>query len=161
MVDYLMVDFLLILVYLLLAEKHTVKGEQVGGAVAQYKLRRDVQPTGQPGVVHARVQRTRRHVEIGIGCQIGAVLRSGGVKIGRYKLYINHSRSIAKSTVTLTINMYSMPILRYTTWTSGTRMSALKRNIVQCTSSQTIVDEFRTIPFVNWLRDDVFCFFTG
>ena len=161
MVDYLMVNLLLILIHLLLAEKHTVKGEQVGGAVAQHKLRWNVEPAGQPRVVHARVQRARRHVEIGIGCQIGAVLRGGGVKIGRYKLYINHSRSIAKSTVTLTINMYSMPILRYTTGASGTRMPTLERNIVQRTRSHPIVDELRTIPFVNWLRDDVFCFFTG
>ena len=75
-----MVNLLLILIHLLLTEEHAREGEQAGGAVAQDKLRRDVQPTGQPGVVHARVQRTRRHVEIGIGCQIGAVLRGSSVE---------------------------------------------------------------------------------
>ena len=69
------VYYLLVLIHLLLAEKHAVKGEQAGGAVAQDKLRRDVQPTGKPRVVHARVQRTCRHVEIRVGGQIGTVLR--------------------------------------------------------------------------------------
>ena len=58
-------DSLLILIHLLLAEEHAREGEQAGGAVAQHKLRRNVEPTGQPRVVHARVQRTRRHVEAG------------------------------------------------------------------------------------------------
>ena len=58
--------YLLVLIYLLLAEKHAVKGEQAGGAVAQDKLRRVVQPTGKPRVIHARIQRTCRHVEIGM-----------------------------------------------------------------------------------------------
>ena len=78
-----MVDFLLILIHLLLAEEHAREGEQAGGAVAQHKLRRDVEPAGQPRVVHARVQRTRRHAEIWIGCQIGAVLSSSGVQAAR------------------------------------------------------------------------------
>ena len=75
--------FLLILIHLLLAEKHARKGEQAGGAVAQDKLRRNVQPAGQPRVVHARVQRTRRHAGIWIGGQIGAVLSSSGVQAAR------------------------------------------------------------------------------
>ena len=75
-----MVDFLLILRHLLLAEEHAREGEQAGGAVAQHKLRWNVEPAGQPRVVHARVQRTRRHVEIGGRGQIGAVLRGGSVE---------------------------------------------------------------------------------
>ena len=70
-----MVNLLLVLIHLLLTEKHAVKGEQAGGAVAQDKLRRNIQPTGKPRVVHARVQRARRHIEIGGRGQIGAVLR--------------------------------------------------------------------------------------
>ncbi len=66
----LMVNLLLVLIHLLLAEEHAVKGEQAGGAVAQHKLRWNVEPAGQPRVVHARVQRARRHVEVGVGCQI-------------------------------------------------------------------------------------------
>ena len=46
MVDYLMVNLLLILIHLLLAEEHAREGEQAGGAIAQHKLRRNVEPTG-------------------------------------------------------------------------------------------------------------------
>ena len=75
-------NWLLILIHLLLAEEHAREGEQAGGAVTQDKLRRNVEPAGQPRVVHARVQLTRRHVEVGFRSQIGAVLRGSGVKIG-------------------------------------------------------------------------------
>ena len=71
---------LLVLIHLLLAEEHAREGEQAGGAVAQHKLRRNVEPAGQPRVVHARVQRACRHVEIRVGGQIGAVLRGGSVE---------------------------------------------------------------------------------
>ena len=65
----------MILIHLLLAEEHAREGEQAGGAVTQHKLRRNVEPAGQPRVVHARVQRARRHIEIGGRGQIGAILR--------------------------------------------------------------------------------------
>lgn len=73
--------FLLVLIHLLLAEEHAREGEQASGAVAQYKLRRNIQPTGKTRVVHARIQRTCRHIEIGGRGQIGAVLRGGSVNI--------------------------------------------------------------------------------
>ena len=82
---------LLVLIYLLLAEKHTVKGEQAGGAVAQDKLCRNIHPARKPRIIHTHIQRPIGHIKKRICGNVGAVLRGGAIEITRYKLHINNS----------------------------------------------------------------------
>ena len=160
MVDYLMVNLLLILIHLLLAEEHARESEQAGGAVAQHKLRRNVEPAGQSRVVHARIQRTRRHIEVGVGCQIGAVLRGGGVQAARCRHNIYNSRYITRGSMSLAINMICLSHIGYTSWTTRCRMSNLYRNIVQSAAFLPVANQFGTVHFIAHIVEVKVCDFS-